>query len=220
MLLALLGGSGLACCQWLIFFHAPMEESMGIIQKIFYMHLPLAWWALISFFVLFTASIAYLWHKNQGMDQLCQAAAELGVLFAGLSLATGMIWAKKSWGVWWTWDPRLSTTLIMWFIYTAYLVIRNMDMPERRRSLVCAVIGIVAFLDVPLVFFSARIFRSIHPAVFASREGGLDPDMRITVLAVIACMGCLWTALLWTRKRQLAIKADMEKWRYGNTGFY
>lgn len=218
MLLALLGGIGLACCQWLIFFHAPVEETLGMIQKIFYMHLPLAWWALISFFALFAASIAYLWRKSPGADHLCQAAAEIGVLFAGLSLATGMIWAKKSWGVWWTWDPRLSTTLIMWFIYTAYLVIRNMDMPERRRSLVCAVIGIVAFLDVPLVFFSARIFRSIHPAVFASREGGLDPDMRITVLAAIACMGCLWAALLWTRKRQLGIKADMEKW--DNAGFY
>ena len=159
-LLALLGGLAFACCQWLIYVYAPEEATLGLIQKIFYIHLPLAWWALISFFTVFLASIAYLLRRAPGADRLCAAAAEVGVLLSGLALVTGMLWARKSWGVWWTWDPRLTTTLIMWFVYAGYLVLRGLDLPPQRKSLVCAVVGVVAFLDVPLVFISARIWRS------------------------------------------------------------
>lgn len=202
-ILAFIGGLALSACQWLIYCQAPTEAAMGMIQKIFYLHLPLAWWALFSFFVVFAGSIAYLCKGRQSMDNLCAAAAEVGLLFCGLALITGMIWAKRSWGVWWTWDPRLATTLVMWFIYAAYLVLRGLDIQGGRKSLICAVVGIVAFLDVPLVFFSARIFRSIHPAVFASKEGGLPPEMRIVILACIAALGFLWAALVLLRKNQL-----------------
>ena len=124
-LLALLGGLAFACCQWLIYVYAPEEATLGLIQKIFYIHLPLAWWALISFFTVFLGSIAYLLRRAPGADRLCAAAAEVGVLLSGLALVTGMLWARKSWGVWWTWDPRLTTTLIMWFVYAGYLVLRG-----------------------------------------------------------------------------------------------
>lgn len=201
-ILAAIAGVSLALCQYLVFFHAPVEETLGLPQKIFYMHLPLAWWALFSFFLVFAASIGWLWRRKAMLDSLCAAAAETGLLFSGLALLSGMIWAKKSWGVWWTWDPRLSTTLVMWFIYAAYLLLRHMDMPVERRRVICAVTGIVAFLDVPLVFVSARIFRSIHPAVFA-RGGGLTPEMQLTALACVTGMGFLWLALLLLRWRQL-----------------
>ena len=207
---ALLGALALAACQWLIFVYAPVEQSMGLVQKIFYLHLPLAWWALFSFFVVFVASLAYLWKRGLFWDQVAQAAAETGLLLAGLALLTGSIWARHSWGVWWTWDPRLTTTLVMFFVYAAYLALRGLEMPQERKATVCAIIGVVAFLDVPLVFVSARLWRSIHPAVFASSGGGLEPEMRLTVLACLAAFGFFWLALLVTRTRQLAVRARLE----------
>ena len=208
--LALLGGLAFAACQWLIYAYAPVEETLGLPQKIFYVHLPLAWWALMSFFLVFLGSIAYLWRRNPAADRLCAAAAETGVLLSGLALVTGMLWARRSWGVWWTWDPRLTTTLIMWFIYAGYLVLRGLDLPQHRRNVVCAVVGIVAFLDVPLVFLSARIWRSIHPAVFGNKGGGLEPEMRLTVIACVISFGLLWAGLVWIRKRQLDLAARLD----------
>lgn len=203
-ILALAGGAALAACQWLIWVYAPQEATLGLMQKVFYLHLPLAWWALFSFFLVFAGSIAVLARRSAAADRLCAAAAEVGVLFSGLALVTGMIWARRSWGVWWTWDPRLATTLVMFFVYAGYLLLRGLEMDAERRRLVCAVAGVAAFLDVPLVFVSARIWRSIHPAVFASRGGGLEPEMKLTAVACVAAMGLLWAAIVWLRARQLA----------------
>ncbi len=199
----ILGALGMAFCQWLIYAWAPTEAAMGLAQKIFYIHLPLSWWALISFFVVFIASIAYLLRRNPAWDRLAAVAAEVGLLFCGLALVTGCLWAKRSWGVWWTWDPRLTTTIVLWFVYAGYLVLRGLEMGSARKRLTCAVVGIVAFLDVPLVFISARIWRSIHPAVFASREGGLPLEMKICAICCVAAMGFIWWTIVCLRKRQL-----------------
>ncbi|WP_165079476.1 MULTISPECIES: cytochrome c biogenesis protein CcsA [unclassified Desulfovibrio] len=209
-LLALAGALAMAGVQWLIWCYAPEEATLGLMQKIFYLHLPLAWWALASFFIVFLGSIAVLLRRSDAADRLCAAAAEVGVLFSGLTLVTGMIWARRSWGVWWTWDPRLSTALVMWFVYAAYLILRGLDMAPERRRLVCAVVGVAAFLDVPLVFVSARIWRSIHPAVFASREGGLEPEMKLTAVACVLALGLFWAGLVWVRKRQLDLAARLD----------
>ncbi|MDR1777173.1 MAG: cytochrome c biogenesis protein [Desulfovibrio sp.] len=217
---ALFGGLSFACCQYLIYCYAPTEAVMGLMQKIFYLHLPLAWWALFSFFVVFLGSVLCLFKRAPRADSLCAAAAEVGVLLSGLALLTGMVWARKSWGVWWTWDPRLTTTLIMWFVYAGYLVLRGLDLPEGRKTRMCAVVGVVAFLDVPLVFISARIWRSIHPAVFTSKEGGLEPEMKLTVMACLLCFGFLWAAVVWLRKRQIDSLAALDRLaRTGATAF-
>ena len=176
-------------------------------QKVFYVHLPLAWWALLSFFVVFLASAVVLLRASDAADRLCRAAAEVGVLLTTLTLATGMIWARRSWGVWWTWDPRLTTALIMWFVYVGYLLLRGLDLPPRRKSVICAVVGIVAFLDVPLVFLSARLWRSIHPAVFAAKGGGMEPEMKLTAIACVVSFALFWAGLVWLRKRQLDMEA-------------
>ena len=207
---ALLAALALALCQWLIFIYAPVERSMGLVQKIFYLHLPLAWWGLASFFVVFAASIAYLRNRRPWWDHLARAGAELGLVLATLALVSGSIWARHSWGVWWTWDPRLTTTLVMCFVYAGYLALRGLELPQQRKSTICAVVGILAFLDVPLVFASARLWRSIHPAVFASEGGGLEPEMRLTVLACVASFGLLWLACIVLRARQLAVAARVE----------
>ena len=210
LLLGLTGGVLLAACQWMIFVYAPLEATMGVVQKIFYTHLPLAWWAFVSFFVVFAASIAFLRTRSARWDHVAAAAAEVGVLCSGLALITGSLWARHSWGVWWTWDPRLTTTLIMWFVYAGYLVLRTLDLPPARRGMICAVVGIVAFIDVPLVFVSARLWRSIHPAVFAAKGGGLDDAMKITVISCVAAFGFLWAALVLARKAQLDNAARVE----------
>ena len=189
--LALAGGLALAFCQWLIFVYAPIEATMRLPQKIFYMHLPLAWWGLVSFFVVFVASIAYLRTRNHRWDALAGAAAEVGVVLAVLALVTGSIWAKQSWGLWWTWDARLTTTLVMCFVYAGYLIIRTMDIQPARRSQIAAVVGIVAFLDVPLVFFSARLWSYIHPPSIS-----LEPEMKLTVIACVLSFALIWAGLM------------------------
>ena len=209
-LLGLAGGLLMAFCQWLIYVYAPVEQSMGVVQKIFYFHLPVAWWCFASFFLSCISGILWLKTRRRKWDILSAAAVEVGMVCATLALITGSIWARHSWGTWWTWDPRLTTTLIMWFVYAGYLVLRGLDLPPQRRNTVCAVVGVVAFLDVPLVFMSARIWRSIHPAVFGSKGGGLEPEMRITVMACVACFGLLWAALVWLRKRQLDLRDRLD----------
>ena len=176
---AVLGGVLMAACQVLIYRYAPVEQTMGLVQKIFYTHLPLAWWSFVSF-------------------------------FSGLALVSGSIWARHSWGVWWTWDPRLTTTMILWFLYAGYLVLRKMDMPRERQANLCAVVGIVAFVDVPLVFLSARLWRSIHPAVFANKSGGLEPEMKIAAIAAVACFGLVWAGLVGLRTLQIKQKERLD----------
>ncbi|WP_045214643.1 cytochrome c biogenesis protein [Desulfonatronovibrio magnus] len=201
--LAIAGALGLCVAQYFIWIYAPLEATMGILQKIFYIHLPMAWWGLISFFIVFCASIGFLITRKQVLDNLAQSSAEIGLLFATLALATGSIWARSAWNTWWTWDPRLSTTLVMWFIYAGYLVLRQaMDNPVKMRA-VSAVLGIVAFLNVPLVFLSARMWRSIHPAVFGSSGGGLEPEMLTTVFVCLGAWGFLTAAVIIFRTTQL-----------------
>ncbi len=209
--LALLSAVAMAISQWFIFVYAPVEAHMGLVQKIFYIHLPLSWWSFVSFFVVFVASIAYLKTRSPRWDELAKASAEVGVLCAGLAIVTGSIWARHSWGVWWTWDPRLTTALIMWFVYTGYLVLRGLDMPQARNANIRAVVGIVAFVDVPLVFLSARLWRSIHPAVFASKGGGLDEAMKVTIFVCLATFGLVWATLVLFRKNQLRQEAQVEE---------
>ncbi len=209
-LLLILGAIAMGVSQWFIFVYAPIEAHMGLVQKVFYMHLPMAWWGFMSFFVLFVASIAYLKTRSPRWDALAKASAELGVLCTTLTLITGSIWGRHSWGVWWTWDPRLTTALIMWFVYTGYLILRGLPMPMARNANIRAVVGIVAFIDVPLVFFSARLWRSIHPAVFASQGGGLDDAMKLTLFVCLASFGLLWLGLLLLRKKQLEQEDRLE----------
>ncbi len=198
-----LGIIALIFSQYLIFFYAPLEKTMGYAQKIFYYHLPVAIWSFISFFISFVAAIIYLKSRKEFYDKLSATSAEIGFLLASLTLVSGMIWGKYAWGVWWTWDPRLTTALVLWFIYAAYLVFRTMPMPTEKRNSVCAVISIIGFLDVPLVFLSARLWRSIHPAVFGSEGGGLEPEMAHTVLFCIFSFAFIYFSLLLIRLKQL-----------------
>ena len=147
-----------------LFFYAPVEKTMGIVQKIFYIHVPSAFLAFFSFFITFVTSILYLWKRDRKWDVIALCSVEVGVVFCTIVLITGPIWARPIWNVWWTWDPRLTTTLILWFVYAAYLMLRR-ALSENQRGGFSAVFGIIGFVNVPITFFAVRLWRTIHPVV-------------------------------------------------------
>jgi len=186
-----------------IFIFVPTEKSMGIVQRIFYFHVPSAWVAFLAFTLTFVYSILYLWKKNPWHDRLALCAAEIGLLFTTIVLLTGPIWARPVWNTWWSWDPRLTTTLILWFIYVAYMMLRNYTADEQRGARFAAVFAIVGFLDVPIVYFSIRWWRTIHPkpVIMGGEGSGLHPDMRYTLMFSAATFLLLMGFLLIQRLR-------------------
>ena len=162
---------------------APTEETMGDIQRIFYYHVPSAWTAMVFFFANFIASIAYLAKRSPKADAWALAFAEVGVMYCTIVLVTGPLWAKPVWGIWWTWDARLTTTLVMWLIYVAYLVLRRFA-EGGQTAVLAAALAVFGFIDVPIVYMSIRWWRTQHPQpVIAGGQGsGLDPTMRKVLL--------------------------------------
>lgn len=164
-------------CVAMLFLYTPIEKTMGPVQKIFYLHLPIAINTFLACFVVFIASIGYLWQRKMWWDDLAFAAGKVAVLYCSVVLLTGMIWGKSAWGSWWTWSPRLTFSLVLWLLFVVYLMIRpSIDSPQ-RRAMVSAVYGIVAFIDVPFVYLSVKLLPDIHPASIA-----LAPAMKLTVL--------------------------------------
>lgn len=193
---------------FMVFIYVPTEAQQGLVQRIFYFHLPCAWVAFLAFGLVAIAAILYLWLGSQIWDDLSYAAAEIGMLFCTLVLITGSIWAKPIWGTWWTWDSRLTTTFILWLLYGGYLLLRAFagDSPEVARF--AAVIGIVGVVDVPVIIVSVRLWRTIHPAVLLTRQGehGLqDPRMIATLLMALGAFSLLFVWLLWLRLRTLRL---------------
>jgi heme exporter protein C len=152
----------LAAAAYGIFFVAGPLAVQGDAARIVYFHVPMAWVAFLAFFVVFGASIAYLRTGNDRWDRLGRASAEVGVIFTTLVLITGAIWGYPIWGTWWSWDPKLTTTLILWFMYVAYLMVRSYAEPPRGPRF-AAIVGIVAFVDVPIVYESSVWWRTLHP---------------------------------------------------------
>src|SRR6266702_4475021 len=152
----------LAATAYAIFFIAGPISGEGDAGRIVYFHVPMALVAFVAFFVVFGASIAYLRTHNERWDHLGRASAEVGLVFTTLVLITGAIWGFPIWGTWWSWDPKLTTTLILWFMYVAYLMVRSYAEPPRGPRF-AAIVGIVAFFDVPIVYLSSYWWRTLHP---------------------------------------------------------
>ena len=189
---------------------APRERTMGELQRIFYFHVPVAIAGFIAFAVNFAASVMYILRKERRWDNMGVAAAEIGVLFFIMVLITGSIWAKPVWLVWWTWSPRLTTSLILCMLYMSYLLIRKYIEDPERRGLVSAVFGIIAFVDVPLVWFSIRWWRDIHPEPMLE-SGGLAPEMWPAFLTCLAAFLLLMIYLLRRRFFLASIEDDIEE---------
>lgn len=188
------------------FLFAPREATMGDVQRIFYFHVPNAWVAFLSFGVVFVASIQWLRTKGYWWDAVAVSAAESGIVFTTIALVTGSIWAKPTWGTWWDWDPRLTTTLILWLIYVSYMMLRSVVENPAKRASLAAVVGIVGFIDVPVVFMSIRWWRTIHPVVITGSSVDLDPSMIVTLMVCLATFTILFVHLL-----RLRIKLELQR---------
>ena len=178
---------------------APTEAAMGDIQRIFYFHVAAAWAAFLAFFIVFAASVAYLRTKATRWDVVAVSAAETGVVFVSVALVSGSIWARSTWGTWWTWDPRLTTTFLLWLIYVSYLVMRSMVEEGPRRATFAAVFGIIAFLDVPIAFMSIRWWRTMHPTVLTGSGFSVEPAMLPALFLSLAAFSAFLLHLILLR---------------------
>jgi heme exporter protein C len=201
---------GYGFCQAM--YIAPTEATMGDVQRIFYYHLPSAWVAFLLFFVNFLASVWYLVRRSSGADALALASAEVGVSFCTIVLITGPIWARPIWGIWWTWDARLTSTLVLWLIYVSYLVLRHYA-TGGQIPVLAAALGIFGFLDVPIVYMAIRWFRTQHPqpVIGGGQGSGLDPRMWVAVLWNLAAFAMLALMFVWIRYRQALAEQALEE---------
>ncbi len=174
---------------------------LGEIQRIFYFHVPLAWVMMIAFGVTFVFSILFLVKKRLWYDIVASASAEIGIVFATLAILTGSMWAKPAWGTYWTWDPRLTTMLLLWFIFVGYFILREFVEEDEKRARLSSVIAIIGFLDVPLVFISVRLWRSLHPVVIeASKKSfSIAPRMLHALLFSLLTFTIIYAVLLHIR---------------------
>jgi heme exporter protein C len=193
-----------------IFIYAPAEKTMGVIQKIFYIHVPTAFLAYLAFFITFLASIFYLYRKDSRWDTVAHCAVETGIIFCTIVLITGSIWAKPIWNVWWTWDPRLTTTLILWFTYVAYLMLRRV-VKENQRANLAAVFGIIGFINVPITFFSIRLWRTIHPVIITSSGFNMSWSMKFSLIITFIAFCFLFFSMLICRIRLERLQRRVEE---------
>jgi heme exporter protein C len=205
---------GAAC---MVFFFAPIEAVMGLVQKVFYFHVAAGWTGMLGFLVAAVAGVIYLRTRDSKWDQLGLAGVEIGLVFMLINIVTGAIWARPIWNTWWTWDPRLTTATVMELIYAAYLMLRQgIEEPERRARF-GSVYAIVGFLSVPLTFLSIRIFRTIHPVVIGGNDptaqGAFDmtPRMAQTFIVSLVTFSFVFVDLLWHRFRLEKLNERVEQ---------
>jgi len=183
---------------------------MGDVQRIFYFHVASWWIAFLAFAIVFAASVAYLATRRRQYDTLALASAEIGVVFTSMGLFTGPLWAKPAWGIYWTWDARLTTALVLWLIYVGYLMLRRYVPDESKGANLAAVAGIIGFVDVPIVYFSIRWWRTQHPqpVIMGGDGSGLDPLMAQALMMSLA--GFLFLYLLLLNERFRIAQAQQE----------
>ena len=197
-------------------FIAPDEKTMHAIQRIFYFHVSSAITAFVAFFIVFVANIAYLGTRQPKWDWLGVAAAEVGVACSTIVLITGPIWAHPVWGIWWTWDARLTSTFVLWLLYTSYLLLRGFLEEPQRKATLSAIFGVFAFLDVPLVYFSNRLWRTQHPqpVILGGANSGLDPLMSKVLMVCWIAVLCIMVIVIVDRYRLERLRHEYDELRF------
>ena len=186
---------------FLVFIYVPTERTMGVVQRIFYFHVPSGWIAFLAFLIVFISGIIYLIKKDKYWDIVGSSSAEIGIIFCTLVLITGPIWAKKAWGIAWTWDAKLTTSAVLWLIYISYIMLRKYVCDESKRANLSAVVGIIGFIDVPLVYMSTRWWRTQHPGpvVGGGENSGLEPPMLLTFIICLIAFTLLFFFILYLK---------------------
>ena len=210
--LGLLGAATMVWSLYLVFFYAPTEREMGIVQRIFYVHLPSAWVAFLAFGIVALCSVGYLWLRDERLDAIAVASAELGVLFTTAVLITGPLWGKIAWGAWWVWDARLTLTLLLWFIYVGYFMVRGATENPERGKRFAAIVGVVGAVDIPLIHMSVQWFRSQHPKpVIMNPEGPTAaPEIIQTLLVALLAFTLLFFSLMLARYLVLRLQERVD----------
>ena len=183
--LAIITAAMMVADLYLIFMVAPTDSVLGHVQRVFYFHVPIAIMSFVAFLVVFLGSLGYLVRRTPKWDAVAHASAEVGVVFVTLALLTGIIWARPVWNTWWTWEPRLTTTLILWLIYVAYLMVRSYAPTQSKGAVYAAAVGIIGFIDVPIVYYSVVWWRSIHPSPVVgpfAQSDALETSMSLILL--------------------------------------
>jgi len=186
---------GMMVSIWAIFLYAPTDAIQGQPQRIFYFHVPMAWVALLASGVLAVTSVVYLWKRDERWDYAARASAELGAVFTTFALITGSLWGRPIWGTWWTWDPKLTATLVLWFIYVGYLMLRNYMGRTPASARAAAVLGIIGFIDVPIIYEAVNWWRGLHPAAVTT-PGALPPEMVVTLFLSVVTFTLLFSFLM------------------------
>ncbi|HEX6818205.1 MAG TPA: cytochrome c biogenesis protein CcsA [Ktedonobacterales bacterium] len=183
---------------WMAFKYAPTDALQGDVQRIEYFHVAIAWVAFLAFFVVFGASLMYLWRRDERWDWMARSAAEIGTVFTTLVLITGSLWGHIIWGAWWAWDARLTTTLILWFIYVGYLLLRSYTGRSEGGARAAAVLGIVGFIDVPIDYLSVTWWRTLHPSyqVPLGQQAQAPASVVSTLLVAVLAFTLLYTFLM------------------------
>jgi len=189
---------------------APTEQTMGDVQRIFYYHVPSAWTAFILFFVNFGASVYYLIKRCSTADIVALVSAEVGVVFCTVVLVTGPIWARPVWGIWWTWDMRLTSTLVLWLIYVSYLFLRRFSSSGETPALAAA-LAVLGALCVPFVYFSIWFFRTQHPQPVIGGGGSIDPRMWHVLLINWLAFSCFAFLVCWSRYRLEKLQREVDQ---------
>lgn len=196
---------------YLVFLVAPREAIMGDVQRVFYFHVSAAWTGYLALLVAFLASLLYLVRRERRWDRLALSSVESGLVFVTEGIITGSIWAKATWGVWWTWDPRLTTSAVLWLIYASYLTLRQAIEGETRRARLTAVYSVVGFVTVPINSMAIRWWRTVHPVVFESAGFHLSPAMLAILLFCVATFTLLYFTLLCYRLRLQQMSEQMQQ---------
>ena len=196
-----LGVATVLLLHYMVFFWVPTESSMGIVQRIFYIHVPSWWVAFIAFGAVALCSGVYLWLGDDRLDAAAVTAAEGGMIFTSIGLLTGPLWGKIAWGAWWTWEPRLTLALLLWFIYLGYFLVRRSTLNPERGKRLAAVLGIIGVLDIPLIHVSVSWLRSLHPeAVVLNPDGPtLDGSMLTTLMVGLLAYTLIFISLFTIR---------------------
>ena len=207
---------GLAASMYAVFVWVPNDAFQGLVQRIFYVHMAMWLPTFTAFGIVAVASLMFLWRRQPVWDRLGRSSAELGLLFCTLGLATGSIWARPIWGIWWTWDPRLTLTLILWMLYAAYLLLRTLTTDKDQGAVFAAILGVTGLVDLYLINRAVYWWRSIHPAVIVDQKGnsGLaDPYMQWTLTITLVAFFLLFVFLLRVRMQIAAMEEDVDELR-------
>lgn len=193
-----------AFAMWLIFIWVPTEQNLGIVQRAVYVHVPLAWLSMVCIVLVAISSVIYLITRKRSWDRIALASAETGVMAGSLVIITGAIWAKPIWNVWWTWDAKLTTTAILWFIYVAYLMLRAYAPAGEQRLRLAAIVAVLGAIDAPLLYWAAELWRTAHPELIigpAAESSGLTSQMSLTLLISLLAFTSAFTYMLVERYR-------------------